>query len=103
MNYKKECISPFTEILHYANFYPLKKTKCKRLHQVKLFATNTVSKHKTHIGTVSSPRALFSGLQRRVTTVLRPFRQDAVGCGELREKILCVIYVISLHTRTNHF
>lgn len=37
----------------------------------------------THLGTESSPRSDFSGLQRMVMTELRPWSHDAVACRDL--------------------
>lgn len=41
---------------------------------------------KKDLGTESSPLLLFSGLQRSVTTVLRPDSQDEVVSKDLTEK-----------------
>lgn len=40
----------------------------------------------THLGTDTSPRSDFSGLQRMVMTELRPWSHDAVTCRDLRGK-----------------
>lgn len=40
----------------------------------------------SHLGTDTSPRSDFSGLQRMVMTELRPWSHDAVTCRDLRGK-----------------
>lgn len=40
----------------------------------------------TYLGTESSPRSDFSGLQRTVMTELRPWSHEAVACVDLKER-----------------
>ena len=50
---------------------------------------STVTSHPLHLpylGTESSPRSDFSGLQRTVMTELRPWSHEAVTCVDLKEK-----------------
>lgn len=56
-------------------------SKYKNKHQIYTETTLTCN----YLGTESSPRSDFSGLQRTVMTELRPRSHDAVTCVELKE------------------